>query len=101
MVAATDSPPSVLDSAKVLAWTLLGSDVRYTDRDLLIVGGKPLGAVPRLAICRNHGEKGVLLFHCTDTWEVLGAGYYADVPNAIEAAERRYRGSVSTWHHVA
>jgi len=92
-------PPPVLDGAKVRAWQIQGCHT-YTGRRIIILDGKVLGPVPCLAICQNDDEEAVLLFHCDDSWHVLGAACYRDVAAAIESAEAAYVGSSAGWTHV-
>jgi hypothetical protein len=101
MKPAQDAPPSVLDRAKVLAYAILDASVKYTGAVTTIFAGRSIGPVPRLAICRNDDEVEVLLFHCDEQWQVLGAGYFSTIEHAIEGAERQYRGSTEKWQHAA
>jgi hypothetical protein len=72
LLMANQSPPPVLDSARVVSYASV-HDIPYRRWGALIVGGKPLEHVPRLAICANLAEDGALgLFHCGDQWNVLG-----------------------------
>lgn len=93
-------PPPVLDSARLLAYAVLDETVRYSGHSSLFVDGKELGAVPCLAICQPSGASGisgVLLFHCSDDWTVLGAAEYPSVAEAKRRAEHIYRGLYSHW----
>jgi hypothetical protein len=94
-----DAPPPVLDSARVLLYAILDDSVRWTGRQTLIVGGKKLGPVPRLALCQNvWGEfKDIHIFHCNDQWEVLGAGGGRTLDDAKASAEIAYAGVVAKW----
>ena len=94
-------PPSVLDRATVLAYAILDASVNHTGSFTILFDGKPLAPVPQLAICRNEGEVEVLLFHCDEQWQVLGATYLPTIEHAIERAEREYRGSTEKWQRVA
>jgi len=97
--AVTDQPPPILDSARVLEYAAVDSSVKYTGRLSLFVGGKALGAVPKLAICQNMGENSeILLFHCDNDWNVLGAGAYPTVDAARDRAEKTYAGISAKWH---
>jgi hypothetical protein len=82
----------------VLEYAAIDGSVRFTGRSTLFVGGKPLGAVPRLAICQNMGETPeTFLFHCDDSWNVLGAGAFTSVEVARERAEYAYEGVSAKW----
>jgi len=98
MTARSDSPPPVLDCARVLAYAITDASVNYIERQTLYVGGKLLGRVPRLAICQNIGEDEMLVFHCDNNWNVLGAaGGHRSAENAKAQVERAYAGIASKW----
>lgn len=58
---------------------------------------KELGPVPCLAICKNLEDDEILLFHCSEDWDVLGAVFYNSVAEAEKRAERTYPGVSSHW----
>ena len=89
-------PPPVLDSARVLQYALVDKSVGYVGRTLLFVAGKELGRVPRMAICENH-EMGVLLFHCSRNWKILGCSPHTSVAEAKKKAEWIYPGLSGRW----
>jgi hypothetical protein len=95
------TPPAALDSARVLAYAMLDESVTYSGSRVVIVGGEPIGRVPRLAIAQNEDEVEVLLLYCDEQWQVLGAAYYPTMQTAIDVAELAYRGSTQKWQHVA
>ena len=90
-------PPSILDSAKVLAFAVVDETVIYENRKTLYVDGELLGAVPKLAICQNYNEEEVMLFHCDDEWTVLGVSSHGCFLEAAQAAERSYKGLLQKW----
>ncbi len=90
-------PPPALDSARLLAYAVLDESVSYSGHRLLFVDGKELGPVPCLAICQVSDGSGVLFFHCSDDWTVLGAAEYKSVAEAKNRAERIYPGVTSLW----
>jgi hypothetical protein len=92
-----DSPPPVLDCARVLRYLLIDVSMEFSGRTLLFVDGKELGEVPYLAICEKEKNGGVLLFHCTSDWTVLGCSSHKSITDAQERAEAIYRGSSSRW----
>ena len=96
------APPPVLDMARVIAYAILDSSVEWTGRQRLYAGGNLLGAVPRLALCQNTSGPltDILLFHCNDEWEVLGASGGPTLEDAKAMAERAYRGISAKWVHL-
>lgn len=91
-------PPPILDHARVLEYAAVDASVKHTGRISVFVGGKELGAVPRLAICQNLGENPeTFLFYCDNDWNVLGAGAYPSVAVARERAESAYAGISAKW----
>jgi len=98
----TDAPPPVLDGARVIAYAVVDADVRWTGRQVLYVGDKLLGAVPRLAICQNvfRDNEYFLLFHCDDDWNVLGVSTGATVEDNMASAERWYEGITPKWIRI-
>ena len=95
-------PPPVLDFARLIAWAVVDSSVRWTGRQKLFVGDKNLGAVPRLAICQNVSGPltDVLLFHCNDEWDVLGVSGAKSHEEVRQMAERAYEGINAKWQEV-
>src|SRR5262249_37449937 len=90
-------PPAILDSAQVLFYAELDASVRYMGGAFVLIGGKIIDPVPRLAICHNLYDDDVLLFRCDDEWNVLGAGGYGTVEKAQAAAEAAYAGVGGKW----
>jgi hypothetical protein len=91
-------PPAILDSSQMLMYATLDESVKFTGRAVVMVGGKVIDPVPRLAICRNLYDDDILLFHCDKDWNVLGAGGYGTVEDAQAHAESTYAGSNTKWH---
>jgi hypothetical protein len=91
------SPPPVLDSARVLRYVIIDKNIQFSGRSLLFVDGKELGEVPCLAICEEKKTGGVLLFHCTRDWTVLGCSTHKSVTDAQVRAEGVYKGTSSRW----
>jgi hypothetical protein len=87
----------LLDSARVLHYANVDEDVAYAGRTLLFVDGKELGKVPNLAICEESASGGVLLFHCSRAWKVLGCSAHKSVAAAKEKAEQIYPGLGDRW----
>ena len=90
-------PPQVLDSARVLKYVVLDDSVKFSGRTLLFVDGNELGPTPCLAICKDLEDDAILLFHCTEDWNVLGVAGYGSVDEAERRAERIYQGVSSRW----
>jgi ClpX C4-type zinc finger len=98
-VPTSDAPPPVLDRARVIAYAVLDHSVQWTGRQRLIVGGKELGPVPRLALCQNvEGDlKDILVFHCNAEWDVLGVSGGKTLEAAKASVEQTYRGVGAKW----
>jgi hypothetical protein len=94
-----DTPPPVLDMARVIAYAIVDKSVQWTGRQLLFVDWKELGAVPHLALCQNvSGElKDILVFHCNEEWEVLGCSGGGTIEEAKASIECAYRGITAKW----
>ena len=91
-------PPPVIDSAKTLCYAINDSDVVFTDRIHLIVGGERLGEVPRLAICENYGKPDdILLLFCDENWESKGVIGFDSIEAAKAKAEIGYQGISAKW----
>src|SRR6266480_2118563 len=91
-------PPVVLDSARVLKYAILDQSVVHTGRSTLIVGGKVLGPVPCLAICKNLWRSNdFLLLYCNNKWRVLGAAGYKSLKLTLQNAEVAYAGVSGKW----
>jgi len=92
-----DSPGIILDSARVLAYAIIDDAVTYRERKTFYVDGKLLGAVPRLALCQNVNGDEVLIFHCDNDWNVLGAGSSKTLSEAKSWVEKAYIGISTKW----
>ncbi len=91
-------PPFVLDSARVIKYAILDRSVVQTGHSMMVVGGKVLGAVPRLAVCENLSlDKDYLLFYCNRRWRVLGAAGFKTLKLALKNAEKEYSGVSGKW----
>jgi hypothetical protein len=92
------TPPPVLNCARVLAYAHVASCVSFSAKSQLYVGGKQLGRVPALAICKNLGEDiGPLLFHCDEQWNVVGVSGAETIESTLLVAERNYPGLQEHW----
>lgn len=98
-------PPQVLDNAQVLEYAVVDSSVRFTGALHLYHGDKRVGPVPYLAICRDPNMEELLLFHCDENWNVLGAQIWnapdrpavTSVEEVKQRAEKFYSGIMSKW----
>ncbi len=88
-------PPPALDSAHVLEYAVVDGSMTY--RPTLYVDGLEVGPVPYLAICRNLSDDLLLLFHCDETWAVLGAAGGDTIEETKRQAEATYRGISAHW----
>ena len=97
-----ERPPPIVASSKVIAFATVDKSVIRVRDDLLYVGGKPLGLVPKLTICIYPHESEYHLFFCDDEWNVLGCSTHDSVETAKRRAEKEYRGLMARWqlfHH--
>jgi hypothetical protein len=90
-------PPPVLDCARVLRYVIIDKGIEFSGRSLLFVDGKELGQAPCLAICEEKKTEGVLLFHCTGDWTVLGCSAHKSIKDAQLRAEDIYKGTSQRW----
>lgn len=89
-------PPPVLDGARLLAYAAVDGSVTHDVKLALLVDGKPLGAVPTLAICQEQ-TGGILLMFCDDRWRSLGVAQCSSLAEAKSRAEREYSGLSGKW----
>lgn len=91
------SPPPILDSARVIVYAVV-ANIPYKKWGLLLIDGEPLEQVPKLAVCENlYSEPDILLFHCDEHWNVLGAIGCASVEEAKIRAEKNYPSVTALW----
>lgn len=90
-------PPPVIDCARVLAYAFV-DDIECINRELLLVDGNPLEAVPNLAICANLADENeLLLFYCDWDWNSLCAIGGPSIEQLKAHAERNYPGIQTRW----
>lgn len=89
-------PPPVLDGARRLAYAVVDRSVTHVAKLALLVDGKPLGAVPGIAICQEQ-DGGILLMFCDDRWQPLGVAQCSSLAEAKSRAEREYSGLAAKW----
>jgi hypothetical protein len=95
-----EAPPPVLDCARVVAYAAVDASVRFTGRCGMHSGGKAVGPVQRLAVCRNLTDGELLLLYCDDEWHSLAAAQHSSVEEAKAAAERSYSGIERRWRDL-
>jgi hypothetical protein len=90
-------PPVVIDSSVVLFYAVVDASIRYTARGFVIVDGKVIDPVPRLAITRNLYDGDILVCRCDDDWNVLGVAAYTSLEEAQVRTENVYTGITAKW----
>lgn len=76
-------------------------DLDHKKWGALYTGDTLIEKVPRLAICTNLGEdKGPMLFHCDEEWNVFGMSGAPTVDEVRALAEKNYPGVDSRWIDV-
>jgi hypothetical protein len=98
-----EGPPPIFGSAKVLAFAVIDKSTAFVQKNLLYVGGEPLGPVPKLAICKCASTSEVHLHYCDNEWEILGVSVHASLDAAKQKAEKSYPGLLDRWqlyHHA-
>lgn len=94
-------PPPVLASSRVLAYAIVDEGVSFTGRHPLVVAGRELGPVPRLAIGRRLAGGEFVLLHCDAEWDVLATVAYPSAEDATRHAEEAYSGLAGNWRTVS
>jgi hypothetical protein len=97
-----DVPPPIFGNAKVLTYAVIDGSINFVQKNLLYVDGKPLGPVPKLAICKVPSESEVLLCFCDEAWGMLGVSAHDSPEAAKRRAEKSYPGLRDRWqpyHH--
>lgn len=89
-------PPPVLDGARLLAYAIVDETVTHTGSSTLYVDGKPIGAVPCLAIVQQE-TGGVLLLFCDEQWDSIGVVECSSLAEAQTRADSEYKGLSTTW----
>lgn len=92
------APISLSFGTFVVEYALVAESVVFHDRKNLIAGGAPLGAVPRLAICKDLKRNEYRLFHCDSEWnDLCSVESSPDISELKGKAERRYEGISEHW----
>jgi ClpX C4-type zinc finger len=85
-----------LDGARLLVYAVLDKTVVHSGKSTLYVDGKPIGAVPGLAVAQQDAGTILLLF-CDQHWSPLGVVECPSMPEAKNRAEREYSGLSAKW----
>ena len=94
------NPPPVIAGLYVVAFAHADSSVRFEQRHTLNVGGKWLGRVPCLALCRSFERAEFMIQYCSKQWNPLGiAADYKSIEEAKERIERSYHGITAKWRN--
>lgn len=91
------TPPPIIACARVICFAFVDEDVHFTGRCEMLVDGKALGPVKRLAICTNPIGNALILLYCDEDWNCLAAEGHATVEKAKASAERAYSGIAGKW----
>lgn len=96
------TPPPVIGSARVLAYATVDDTISFTGQQSLDVDGKPLGAVPCIALCEDihHEQAGFFVAYCDENWEAIGIVPTTDPESALRQVEHYYRGISQRWTHT-
>lgn len=90
-------PPPVIGSSRLLEYAAIDSSIVYTGYIVLYVDGILLGPVPRIAVCQDLYDQGIVLFLCNENWEVRGVCSEDTLSDAKKTADRCYRGLSEKW----
>ena len=84
--------------ARVLKYAALPRSIPFIEDNSMFVDSplRPLGRVPRVAIC-EHGDGEILLLFCDAAWGSLACATQKSVPHAKARVERMYPGSSKYW----
>jgi hypothetical protein len=90
--------PPIIAGLYVVAYAHADRSVRFEQRHTLNVGGKWLGRVPCLALCRHFERAEFMVQHCNNNWEPRGiAAGYRSIEEVKQRVERSYHGITAKW----
>lgn len=89
--------PKTINNGQVICFTPIDDRHRPTGACTHTVGGKPLGPVAALAICRHEGDSGFFLYYCDDENRPLTDTWHQTLEDARHQAETEYEGISETW----
>jgi hypothetical protein len=88
--------------APVVAWAVVGPDVRPTGKTEHRVNGRLIGPAAGLAICRaTASDGGYYLFYCDSDWEEEADTWHETLAGAKAQAEFEYEGVDGHWRSTA
>jgi hypothetical protein len=90
-------PPSELDGAKVLRYTLVDESARPTGNCKHWVHEQMVGPARALAICQYEGETGYYLFSCDSRWQVLTDTWHETMEDTLRQADFEYEEITMNW----
>jgi hypothetical protein len=93
--------PAQISGMPTVLYTVIDSRHEPTAACHHTIGGRELGAVAGLAICREPDGGGHYLFYCDTQWQALTDTWHATVEDAIQQAEFEYKGAATTWTRTA
>ena len=91
------TPPPIIACARVICFALVDDDVHFTGSCEIVVDGKALGPVKRLAICTNPIGNALLSLYCDEDWNCLAAAGHVSIEKAKASVERAYSGITNKW----
>ena len=95
-----ETPPVVLDGARVMAFALLAPPVLARGATLPQVNGVDVGPFAAVAICKYDGDVNIYLFYCDETWNVVTDTCHESVELAKRQAAFEFGGIDSHWQYV-
>jgi len=82
----------------VVEYAIVPKSVKHIPSKKLWAGDRWLGAVPRLAICKDYLSNEFCLTHCDDEWEHLcGVEFRETIDEIKMIAEKHYPGITDYW----
>jgi len=92
-------PLSLAFPTYVIEYAIVPKTIKHVPSKKLWAGNRWLGAVPRLAICKDYLSGDYFLMHCDDEWQLLCG---VESRNAIEEvkqlAEKHYPEINNYWN---
>jgi hypothetical protein len=93
--------PAKIGDVPVMAWAILGPEVRPTGNTTHSVNGLALGPANGVAIGQATDGGGFYLFYCDSDWNALTDTWHQTVDQAKAQAEFEYEGIHSQWNENA
>lgn len=91
-------PVSLCYPTYVVEYAKVDDTVEFMNRGNLNVGGEWLGAVPKLAICKDIKSNEFFLAHCDSDWQMLCmVENHATIEETKANAEKHYKGISKRW----